>query len=86
MVTLYEFVLLSLQTCKVMGCAAQNICLSSLKHLLNIREFCKNISTGAQYVTLDNKVKCLSLALFFGNPTNKTVTGTAYIRGLLIAN
>jgi hypothetical protein len=25
----------------------------------------KNISTGAQYVTLDNKIKCLSLAVFF---------------------
>jgi hypothetical protein len=40
----------------------------------------KSISTSAQYVTLDNKIKCLSLALFsFGNPTNKTVTGTAYV-------
>jgi hypothetical protein len=27
----------------------------------------KSISTGAQYVTLDNKIKCLSLAIFFGN-------------------
>jgi hypothetical protein len=43
----------------------------------------KNISTGAQYVTLDNKIKCLSLAVFFcGNPTNKTATGAAYTRGL----
>jgi hypothetical protein len=25
----------------------------------------KSISTGAQYVTLDNKIKCLRLALFF---------------------
>jgi hypothetical protein len=24
-----------------------------------------SISTGAQYVTLDNKIKCLSLAAFF---------------------
>jgi hypothetical protein len=41
---------------------------------------------GAQYVTLDNKIKCLSLAgFFFGDPTNKTVTGTAYAWGLLIA-
>jgi hypothetical protein len=38
----------------------------------------KSISTGAQYVTLDNKIKCLSLADFSGNPTDKTVTGTAY--------
>jgi hypothetical protein len=44
-------------------------------------------SPGAQYVTLDNKIKCLSLAvIFFGNPTNKTVTGTAYTWGLLVAN
>jgi hypothetical protein len=42
----------------------------------------KSISTSAQYVTLDNKIKCLSLAVFsFGNPTNKTVTGTAYTWG-----
>jgi hypothetical protein len=40
-----------------------------------------SISTGAQYVTLDNKIKCLSLAFLFGNPTNKTVTGTGYICG-----
>jgi hypothetical protein len=33
----------------------------------------KSISTGAQYVTLDNKIKCLSLAVFFlaSNPTNE---------------
>jgi hypothetical protein len=36
------------------------------------------ISTGAQYVTLDNQIKCLSLAFFFGNPTDKTLTGTAH--------
>jgi len=42
----------------------------------------KSISKGAQYVTLDSKIKCLSLAFgFFGNPTNKTETGTAYTRG-----
>jgi len=42
---------------------------------------CSNsISTGAQYITLDNKIKCLRLA------TNKTVIGTAYTWGLLIAN
>jgi hypothetical protein len=40
-----------------------------------------SISTGAaEYVTLDNKIKCLSLAVFFffflGNLTNKTGTGT----------
>jgi hypothetical protein len=29
----------------------------------------KSISTGAQYVTLNNKIKCLSLAVYFGNPT-----------------
>jgi hypothetical protein len=34
----------------------------------------KSISTGAQDVTLDNIIKCLSLALCFGNPTNKTET------------
>jgi hypothetical protein len=34
----------------------------------------KSISNGAPYVTLDSKIKCLSLALFFGNPTNKTET------------
>ncbi len=26
---------------------------------------CKRISTGAQYVILDNKIKCLSLAVLF---------------------
>jgi hypothetical protein len=46
----------------------------------------ESISTGGQYVTLDNKIKCLSLAVFLGNPTNKTVTGTAYTWELLIAN
>jgi hypothetical protein len=46
----------------------------------------KSISTGAQYVTLDNKIKCLRLAFFWGNPTNKTVTGTAHTWELLIAN
>jgi hypothetical protein len=25
----------------------------------------KSISTGAQYVTLDNKIKCLSIAVLF---------------------
>jgi hypothetical protein len=43
----------------------------------------KSISNGAQYVILDSKMKCLSLDffLFFGNPTNKTKTGTAYTWG-----
>jgi hypothetical protein len=45
---------------------------------------CKSISTNAQYVTLDNKIKCLQYScFFFGNPTNKTVT--VYWE-LLIAN
>jgi hypothetical protein len=43
-------------------------------------------SLGAQYVTLDNKIKCPSLAFFFGNPTIKTVTGTPHMWGLLVAN
>jgi hypothetical protein len=34
-----------------------------------IMRISKSISTGAQYVTLDNKIKCLSLAEFvFGQP------------------
>jgi len=45
-----------------------------------------SISTGAQYVILDNKIKCLSLEFFFGDPTNKTVTKIAYTWELLIAN
>jgi hypothetical protein len=31
----------------------------------------ESISTGAQYVTLEKKIKCLSLAGFFCNNTNK---------------
>jgi hypothetical protein len=32
----------------------------------------ESISTGAQYVTLDNKIKCLSLAVFvLGTPPIK---------------
>jgi hypothetical protein len=47
----------------------------------------KSISIGTQYVTLDNKIKCLSSAFWIlGSPTNKTVTGTAYMWGLLVAN
>jgi hypothetical protein len=52
----------------------------------DIMENSNCISTSAQYIILDNKIKCLSLAVFFGNPTNKTVTRTAYMWGLLIAN
>ncbi len=45
----------------------------------------KSISTCAQYVTLDNNN--VQLVFFvFGNPTNKTGTGTSYMWGLLIAN
>ncbi len=44
----------------------------------------KSISTCTHYVTLDNKIKCLSLAVFLWQRTNKT--GTAYMWGLLIAN
>ncbi len=45
------------------------------------------LSTGAQYVTLDNKIKCLiQLFFFLANPANKTVTRTAYTWELLIAN
>jgi len=37
-----------------------------------LRETPKSISTGSQYVTLDNKIKCLSLAvLFFATPPIK---------------
>ncbi len=46
-------------------------------------------SRMAQYVTLDNKIKCLSWAVFvfFGaTQPNKTVTGTANTWELLIAN
>jgi hypothetical protein len=47
----------------------------------------KSIPTDAQYVTLDNKIKCMSLAVvFFCNPTNKSVTGTANTWELLLAN
>jgi hypothetical protein len=46
----------------------------------------ESICTGAQYVNLDNKIKCLSLAFFLANPTDKTVTRTACIWELLIAN
>ncbi len=47
----------------------------------------EHLHTGAQFVTLEYKIKSLSLAVFsFGNPSNKTVTGTANTWGLLIAN
>ncbi len=32
-------------------------------------------------MTLDSKIKCLSLAFYFDNPTNNTETGTAYTGG-----
>jgi hypothetical protein len=41
------------------------------------------MSTGAECVTLDHKINRL---IVFGNPTNKTVTGTAYKWELLLAN
>jgi hypothetical protein len=45
----------------------------------------KRISNGAQYVTLNSKIKSLRFScLFFANPTNKTET--AYTRGTTIAN
>jgi hypothetical protein len=38
----------------------------------------KSIFTGAQYVTLDNKIKCQSLDVFFlATPSKKAVTGNA---------
>jgi hypothetical protein len=56
------------------------------RHLTHIL-FPKSISTGAQYVTLNYKIKCFKFSWFFvGNPTNKTVTGTAFTWGLPIAN
>jgi len=45
-----------------------------------------HMNEGAQHVTLDNKIKCVSLAVFCGNPTNKTIMETAYTWGRLIAN
>ncbi len=47
---------------------------------------CESICTGDQYVNLDNKIKCLSLASFFANPTGKPETRIACIWELLIAN
>jgi hypothetical protein len=41
----------------------------------------KDISKGAQYVTLDSKIKCLSLVFGGGGATNKTKIGTAYTWG-----
>jgi hypothetical protein len=47
--------------------------------------FLEHLHWCSQCVTLDSKIKCLSLAdFFFGDPTNKTVTGTAYTDELLI--
>jgi hypothetical protein len=39
----------------------------------------KGICNGAQYVTLDSKIKCLSLAVFFSD--NPTKTGSAFTWG-----
>jgi len=61
-----------------------NTAISTISHKSSAAS--KSTSTGARYVTLDNKIKCLNLAFYFGNLTNKTVTGTAYMWGLLIAN
>ncbi len=55
-------------------------------HCLIVVITCKCISNGAQYVTLDNKIKCLSLAAFFSATPPIVVTGTAYMWELLIAN
>jgi hypothetical protein len=42
----------------------------------------RSISNCAQYVTPDSKIKWLKFSCFpFGNPTNKTETGTAYTLG-----
>ncbi len=42
----------------------------------------ESVSNSAQYVTLDSKIKCLSLQLYvFRNPTNNTETRTAYTWG-----
>ncbi len=51
--------------------------LNALHHFM----LCESICTDAQYVNLDNKIKCISLALFFANPTDKTVTQTACTSG-----
>jgi glucose-6-phosphate 1-dehydrogenase len=67
------------------GSLRKEVDITSLQ--LSISYLCKSISTSAQYVTLENKIKCLSLAVFFlATPPNKTVTGTANTWELLIAN
>jgi hypothetical protein len=39
-----------------------------------LRETPKSISTGSQYVTLDNKIKCISLVvLFLATPPIKSL-------------
>jgi hypothetical protein len=48
-------------------------------HCWTVVVTCKSISKGAQYVTLDNKIKCLSLAVFFGNPTNSCNWNYIYV-------
>jgi hypothetical protein len=52
-----------------------NVGASTLKYISTLKA---SPPVLAWYVTLDNKIKCLSLAFFFGNLTSKTVTGTAY--------
>jgi hypothetical protein len=47
----------------------------------------KSISNGAQYVTLDSKIKCLSLAVFFlATPPINLKLELHIHGGLLIAN
>ncbi len=77
-----------IKSADMLGCAAQTFACQAWSIYLILGNFfcCKSISTGAQYVTLDNKVKCLSLAVSFGNPTNKTVTGTTDTWEPLIEN
>ncbi len=58
-------------------CAIANICGKKVKR--KTKKFALNlkvhkhtsISTGAQYVTLDNKIKCLNLAIFLATPPIK---------------
>ncbi len=64
---------------------------TSLKLLFTCHTACepalKSISTSAQYVTLDNKIKCLSLTFIFGQPDQyNTVIGTAWTWELLLTN
>jgi hypothetical protein len=63
----------------------ENFCLTPSR-LARLPFSVRSISTATQYVTLDNKIKYLSLAVFFGNLNNKIITGTAYTWELLIEN